>query len=157
MADTRRGDQPERSFGWFEPKRRRATLYEDVTVDSQPSITRHLDRGWPVCFEDGRGTWSEDSTELRSSDWYAFRDPGQLWERTYYHQGTAYERLIEVRCAPPAGSACSTTSTPSGSSSYAVTSRCRPSSSTASGWRWRARRATASPTPWPTAWPSRPR
>jgi propane monooxygenase small subunit len=90
-----RGDQPERSFQWFEPKRRRATLYEDVTVDSQPSITRHLDRGWPVFFEDGRGTWWQDSTSLESSDWYAFRDPGQLWERNYYQQGTAYEQLIE--------------------------------------------------------------
>ena len=94
-----RGDQPERTFQWFEPKRRRATLYEDVTVDSQPSITRHLDRGWPVHFEDGRGTWWEDSTELESSDWYAFRDPGQLWERTYYQQGTAYE-AADRRCRP---------------------------------------------------------
>jgi propane 2-monooxygenase small subunit len=88
-------DQPERSFDWFEPKRRRASLYEDVTVDSQPSIHRHLDRGWPVHFEDGRGLWWPESTRLASSDWYAFRDPGELWERPYYQQGTGYEQLIE--------------------------------------------------------------
>jgi len=91
----RRGEDPERSFQWYTPKKRRATLYEDVTVDSQPSIHRHLNRGWPVHFEDGRGMWSEDSTALRSSDWYDFRDPGQLWERPYYQTGTSYEQLIE--------------------------------------------------------------
>ena len=56
---------------------------------------RHLDRGWPVHFEDGRGLWSDDSTRLRATDWYEFRDPGQMWERPFYHSGTAYEQLIE--------------------------------------------------------------
>jgi propane 2-monooxygenase small subunit len=91
----RRGEDPERSFQWYTPRKRRATLYEDVTVDSQPSIHRHVDRTWPVHFEDGRGMWSDDSTALRSSDWYDFRDPGQLWERPYYQTGTSYEQLIE--------------------------------------------------------------
>jgi propane 2-monooxygenase small subunit len=91
----RRGEDPERSFQWYTPKKRRATLYEDVTVDTQPSVHRHLNRGWPVHFEDGRGMWSEDSTALRSTDWYDFRDPGQLWERPYYQTGTSYEQLIE--------------------------------------------------------------
>ena len=63
----RRGEDPERSFQWYTPKKRRATMYEDVTMDTQPSIHRHLDRGWPVHFEDGRGLWSEDSTRLRAT------------------------------------------------------------------------------------------
>ena len=91
----RRGEEPERSFQWYTPKKRRATIYEDVTMDTQPSIHRHLDRGWPVHFEDGRGLWSEDSTRLRATDWYDFRDPGQMWERGYYQAGTAHEQLIE--------------------------------------------------------------
>jgi hypothetical protein len=90
-----RGDDPERSFAWYTPMRRRATLYEDVTVDTQPSIHRHLDREWPVHFEDGRGMWWPESTRLASSDWYAFRDPGELWEREYYKRGTEHEKLIE--------------------------------------------------------------
>jgi len=85
----------ERDFGWYDPAGRRATLYEDVTVDTQPSIHRHLTRGWPVSFADGRGTWSDASTALRSSDWYAFRDPGEQWERTFYQAGTAAEHQIE--------------------------------------------------------------
>jgi hypothetical protein len=98
-------DDPERSFGWYEPARRRATMYEDVTVDTQPSTHRHVDRGWPVRFEDGRGTWSEDSTALRVRDWFDFRDPGELWERPFYQQGSAHERQIEsaVRSARDAG------------------------------------------------------
>ena len=139
----RRGDDPERSFQWYTPKKRRATIYEDVTVDTQPSVHRHLDRGWPVHFEDGRGLWSDDSTALRSGDWYDFRDPGQMWERPYYQAGTAHEQLIEgaVRTAAPRARR-STTSRPSGSSSCARTSRCRRSSSTGSGSRSRAPRAT---------------
>jgi hypothetical protein len=90
-----RSEDAERSFAWFTPKRRRASLYEDVTIDSQPSIHRHVDRDWPLHFEDGRGLWWPESTRLRSEDWYAFRDPGELWERNYYQQGTEHERLVE--------------------------------------------------------------
>jgi NAD(P)H-flavin reductase/ferredoxin len=85
----------ERDFAWFSPAARRATLYEDVTVDTQPSIHRHLTRGWPLHFADGRGTWNDASTALRSTDWFAFRDPGQQWERPYYQSGTAIEQQIE--------------------------------------------------------------
>jgi NAD(P)H-flavin reductase/ferredoxin len=85
----------EREFAWFEPHGRRSTLYEDVTIDTQPSIHRHLKRGWPVSFEDGRGTWNDASTALRSGDWFAFRDPGELWERPFYQGGAAVEQQIE--------------------------------------------------------------
>lgn len=90
-----RGDSAERKFGWFVPEKRRASLYEDVTCDTQPSVHRYLHRGWPLRFEDGRGTWSDDSTKLRSTDWFSFRDPGQLWERPYYKDGTSVEQQIE--------------------------------------------------------------
>ncbi len=89
------GDDAERQFAWYTPAKRRATLYEDVTIDTQPSIHRHLTRGWPVSFEDGRGTWDDGSTALRSSDWFEFRDPGEQWERPFYQAGTAVEQQIE--------------------------------------------------------------
>jgi propane 2-monooxygenase small subunit len=91
----RRGDDAERTFGWFKPARRRATVYEDVTIDSQPSVHRHMPRGWLVNFEDGRTTWDDRSTKLAHSDWYDFRDPGAMWERPYYQVSTGYERQIE--------------------------------------------------------------
>jgi NAD(P)H-flavin reductase/ferredoxin len=89
------GDEAERQFSWYTPRRRRATLYEDVTIDTQPSVHRHLRRGWPVSFEDGRGTWDESSTVLQASDWFDFRDPGEQWERPYYQAGTAVENQID--------------------------------------------------------------
>jgi NAD(P)H-flavin reductase/ferredoxin len=99
------GPQSEREFSWFQPLRRRATVYEDVTIDTQPSIHRHLTRGWPVSFEDGRGTWDDGSTALRSSDWYAFRDPAEQWERSFYQLETALEQQIEgaIRSAAQEG------------------------------------------------------
>lgn len=51
-------------------------------------------------LEDGRGIWWDDSTRLRSGDWFAFRDPGEQWERTYYQRGTAVEQQIEERSPP---------------------------------------------------------
>jgi NAD(P)H-flavin reductase/ferredoxin len=89
------GDEAERQFSWYIPRKRRATLYEDVTIDTQPSVHRHLRRGWPVSFEDGRGTWNDASTALSSSNWFDFRDPGEQWERPYYQVGTAVEHQIE--------------------------------------------------------------
>ena len=94
-AATPSGDEAERQFSWYIPQKRRATLYEDVTIDTQPSVHRHLRRGWPVSFEDGRGTWDDASTTLRACDWFEFRDPGEQWERPYYQVGTAVEHQIE--------------------------------------------------------------
>lgn len=92
---SRRDVADPRQFSWYRPRRSRPSVYEDVTIDTQPSIHRHLTRGWPVRFEDGRGTWSEDATALRASDWYDFRDPGELWERPFYERAAAAERGIE--------------------------------------------------------------
>ncbi|HWF49830.1 MAG TPA: MmoB/DmpM family protein [Solirubrobacteraceae bacterium] len=100
-ADAARGAAPAapdgsgRSFDWYRPHQRRATLYEDVTIDTQPSVHRHLTRGWPLHFEDGRGTWDDASTALQSCDWFEFRDPGEQWERPFYQRGAAVEVEIE--------------------------------------------------------------
>lgn len=94
-VDKPRGGDEGRSFEYFTPAGRRASWYEDVTIDTQPSPNRHLDRGWLVRFDDGRTTWDASSTKLTHEDWYDFRDPNQLWERVYYQQGAGYERQIE--------------------------------------------------------------
>lgn len=96
---TSRSNQEYRAFEWFTPAKRRASLYEDVTIDSQPSTERHWTGPWPTYFEDGRGTWWLESTRLRVADWYDFRDPGARWERNYYQQGAAAEASIEAALA----------------------------------------------------------
>jgi propane 2-monooxygenase small subunit len=90
-----RSQESLRQMSWYTPKTRRRTVYEDVTCDTQPSVARYADRGWCLHFEDGRSLWWEDSTALRSVDWYAFRDPGQLWERPYFQDGSGWEKGIE--------------------------------------------------------------
>ena len=44
-----------RSYNYFTPGKRRATVYEDVTVDAQPDPARHLPQGWVYAFANGDG------------------------------------------------------------------------------------------------------
>jgi hypothetical protein len=81
-------DDGRRGFFYFTPKKRRPSLYEEVTIDTQVSVDRHLKGGWLIAFEDGRGSHSLGSTALQVADWFEWRDPGELWERTFY-QGAA--------------------------------------------------------------------
>lgn len=92
----RREELPERQFQWVVPKGRKATVYEDITLDTQPSVHRFLHNGYFVSYPDGRGTWDDDSTALDVLGWHAFRDPAELWERPYYQQGAQCEREIEA-------------------------------------------------------------
>lgn len=92
----RKGAEPERQFQWVVPKGRKASTYEDITLDTQPSVHRFMQNGWFVSFPDGRGTWDDASTALDVGSWYAFRDPEELWERPYYQQGAQCEKEIDA-------------------------------------------------------------
>lgn len=72
-----------RRFMWFEPQKRRPTEYESFTIGQQSSPDRWLDVGWPLCFDDGRPPFDEDSTALRCQRWEDFRDPAKVWQRPY--------------------------------------------------------------------------
>jgi hypothetical protein len=91
----RRGEDPERQFTWVKPRGRRASVYEDITLDTQPSVHRFLSGGYLLSFEDGRGTWDDESTALQAR-WHEFRDPSELWERPYYQQGAQCERELDA-------------------------------------------------------------
>lgn len=84
-----------RAFNYYKPKKRRATLYEDVTVDVQPDPNRYLLQGWLYSFADGTAGYSPEWTKLKSSDWHAFRDPNEEWERTIYSYNTNVELQIQ--------------------------------------------------------------
>jgi len=56
-----------RSYNYFEPRKRRASVYEDVTVDVQPDPERHLTQGWVYAFADGTSGYPQEWTELKSS------------------------------------------------------------------------------------------
>ncbi|AWK89432.1 aromatic/alkene monooxygenase hydroxylase subunit beta [Azospirillum thermophilum] len=84
-----------RRYNYFEPKGRKATHYEDVTVDVQPDPERYLLQDWIISFGDGTPTYSKNWTKLRSNDWHGFRAPDQEWERTHYQRQSTIVGMIQ--------------------------------------------------------------
>lgn len=93
-----------RRFNYFKPAGRRATLYEDVTVDVQPDPSRHLIQGWIMSFADGTPSYHAGTTALKSSDWHVYRAPDQEWERTHYQRQSEIERTIKTLVESARGS-----------------------------------------------------
>jgi propane monooxygenase small subunit len=83
-----------RSYNYFTPRKRRATVYEDVTVDVQPDPARHLSQGWVYAFANGIAGYPEEWTALKSSNWHEFLDPNEEWEQTIYRNNANVVRQI---------------------------------------------------------------
>ena len=75
-----------RKFNYYEPKGRKATHYEDVTLDVQPDPERYLLQDWIINFPDGTPTYSKDWTRCKSGDWHKYRAVDQEWEKTHYQR-----------------------------------------------------------------------
>lgn len=100
-------DSDSRKYRYFQPKGKRATHYEDVTVDVQPDPERYLIQNWIISFPDGQGAYGKGSTAAQSSDWHAFRAPDQEWERTHYQRQSRIESMVQgvIQNARRAGAA----------------------------------------------------
>jgi propane 2-monooxygenase small subunit len=88
-----------RTYNYFTPAKRKATVYEDVTVDIQPDPERHLLQGWVYGFADGTGGYPHEWTALKSSNWHAFLDPNEEWEQTIYRNNANVVRQISSNLA----------------------------------------------------------
>jgi propane monooxygenase small subunit len=88
-----------RSFNYYTSRKRRASLYEDVTVDVQPDPDRYLIQGWIYGFADGPGGYPQNWTALKSSDWHEFRDPNEEWEQTIYRNTANIVRQVQQTIA----------------------------------------------------------
>lgn len=88
-----------RSFNYFKPKGRQASVYEDVTVDVQPDPDRYLLQGWLYAFADGTEGYDPRWTKMKSSDWHVFRDPNEQWHRTFYIREANTVRQIQQTLA----------------------------------------------------------
>jgi propane monooxygenase small subunit len=84
-----------RSYNYFEPKGRKATKYEDVTVDVQPDPEKYLTQSWILGWANGDLGWDASWTSIKSSDWHTFRDPNEEWERTIYINNSNSVRQIQ--------------------------------------------------------------
>ena len=89
-----------RKFSYFKPKGRHPSEYEDLTMHTQPDPTDYAIQGWFTHFPDGRAPWTPDSTALRCTDWWAFRDPSKQWQRPYVavqaEQERGLDRIVEA-------------------------------------------------------------
>ena len=83
-----------RSYNYFIPAKRRATVYEDVTVDVQPDPDRYLLQGWIYGFADGTSGYPQEWTALKSGNWHEFLDPNEEWEQTIYRNNANVVRQI---------------------------------------------------------------
>jgi propane monooxygenase small subunit len=83
-----------RSYNYFEPRKRRASVYEDVTVDVQPDPARHLTQGWVYAFANGDSGYPQAWTELKSANWHEFLDPNEEWEQSIYRNNSNTVRQI---------------------------------------------------------------
>lgn len=92
--------QGHRKFTWFKSAKTLPSEYEAFTVGQRSSPLRWLHVGWPLRFEDGSEPFSEASTALRCTDWEAYRDPSQLWQRPYVattnHEQQAFGRILDA-------------------------------------------------------------
>lgn len=84
-----------RSYNYFTPQRRRASKYEDVTVDVQPDPEKYLTQGWILGWSNGDIGYDPDWTQVKSSDWHRFRDPNEEWEQTYYINNSNSIRQVQ--------------------------------------------------------------
>ena len=84
-----------RKYNYFEPKGRKATHYEDMTVDVQPDPKRYLLQDWIISFADGTPTYSKSWTKAKSSNWHKFRAVDQEWERTHYQRQSTICGMVQ--------------------------------------------------------------
>lgn len=84
-------------FEYVTPKGRRLTEYEAVTCYTQPQVGG----GGLQAFgdfklrPDGRPIFDLEGTALRCDDWFAYRDPNQMWQKPYYALQAGAEKAID--------------------------------------------------------------
>ncbi len=86
-------------FRYFQPAKRRATQYEEVTMHVQWDPKNYASQGWFNLDKHGRPAWDEETTLLKANDWWAYRDPSEEWFRPFVTRqaatGDSIERAIE--------------------------------------------------------------
>lgn len=65
------------------PAGRWLTDYEVAICQAQSDLGHFDTGGWYVLRRDGSGLYTDDSTRVAHPDWFDFRDPSSLWQKTY--------------------------------------------------------------------------
>lgn len=83
-----------RELTYVTPAGRRLSDYEASICQNQPDFGQYDSGGWYLLSSEGRDLFDETSTALRHPDWFDYRDPSGLWQRTYVRQQAEQERAI---------------------------------------------------------------
>jgi methane monooxygenase component A beta chain/propane monooxygenase small subunit len=87
------------SFRYVVPAGRRATQYEEITLHTQWDPKNFAVQGWFNVDKNGRPIWNEDATQVRVTDWWAYRDPAAEWFRPFVKRQADIGRGIEQAIA----------------------------------------------------------
>jgi methane monooxygenase component A beta chain/propane monooxygenase small subunit len=93
-ADVADGFYSPRELTYIEPAGRRLSDYEASICHAQPDVNHYDFGGWLLQAPDGQSLFEPSSTLLRHPDWFQYRDPSSLWQRTYMRQQVVEERSI---------------------------------------------------------------
>jgi methane monooxygenase component A beta chain/propane monooxygenase small subunit len=96
-----------RELTYIRPTGRRLTDYEAVVCHTQPDLSHFEVSEWSSMSARGERVFDPDTTRARHPDWFEFRDPSQLWQRTYVReqavQESALQTLLQHACPDAAG------------------------------------------------------
>ena len=84
-------------FRYFDPAKRRATQYEEVTMHVQWDPKNYASQGWFNLDHHGRPAWDDATTVLKAEDWWAYRDPSEEWFRPFVNRKRRPVILLNVR------------------------------------------------------------
>jgi hypothetical protein len=93
-SETADGFYSPRELTYIEPAGRRLSDYEAAICHVQPDVDHYDFGGWLVLAPDGKSLFEQSSTRLVHPDWFQYRDPSALWQRTYMRQQAVEERAV---------------------------------------------------------------
>jgi methane monooxygenase component A beta chain/propane monooxygenase small subunit len=93
-ADVADGFYSPRELTYIEPAGRRLSDYEASICHVQPDVNHYDFGGWLLQAPDGQSLFEPSSTLLRHPNWFQYRDPSSLWQRTYMRQQVVEERSV---------------------------------------------------------------
>ncbi len=87
------------AFRYFTPAKRRATQYEEVTLHIQWAPQNYATQGYFNRDVHNNPSWYPESTKLKASDWWVYRDPCEEWYRPFVDRQAAIGLAIEQAIA----------------------------------------------------------
>lgn len=101
MSTTPQAEEPKfqfsgsRSFRHIQPKGKKATEYEETSLHMQHDPLNFATLGWPTRCPVGNPPYSDDTSAMRASNWWAFSDPDKVIYRSYVAMQAAQEETID--------------------------------------------------------------